>query len=193
VSEFAERLQRVEDILQIQQLAIQYALAVDERDVDRWLELFVPDVDVGRRGVGREALRQVITPMLRLFYRSIHHITGHCIELIDTTRASGSVYCRAEHEVGGRWIVISVRYDDDYRKVDGRWYFVRRDDKHWYEADLIERPQDVGFSGWADAPSRPRLPQPGTSWAKFWEGIDTTRVTSAPLTDHCAKPETVDQ
>jgi SnoaL-like domain len=53
----ADRLQRVEDILEIQQLPIKYAIAVDERDIDSWLELFVPDVNVGRHGVGREALR----------------------------------------------------------------------------------------------------------------------------------------
>src|SRR5262245_32389151 len=177
----AERLQRIEDILEIQQLPIRYAIAVDQRDVDSWLELFVPDVSLGRHGVGRDALRQMITPMLRSFYRSIHHITGHRIDLVDGTHATGSVYCRAEHEVSDRWIVIALRYDDEYRKVDGRWHFARRIDKHWYEADLVERPQQVGFNGWTEVPARPRLPEASPSWAAFWDGVDITALTSAPL------------
>jgi len=69
------RLQRVEDMLAIGQLPIRYAMAVDERDVDAWAELFVPDVRVGA-AVGRDALRENITPMLRKFYRSIYQIVG---------------------------------------------------------------------------------------------------------------------
>ena len=42
----AERLDRIESQLAIGQLPIRYALAVDARDVDAWLELFVPDVQV---------------------------------------------------------------------------------------------------------------------------------------------------
>jgi hypothetical protein len=181
--DLAERLQRVEDTLEIQQLAIRYAMAVDERNIDAWLELFAPDVRVGRGLIGREALRDFIVPQLKIFYRSIHQIVGQRIELISGERATGAVYCRAEHEVGDRWIVIAIRYDDEYRKVDGKWCFARRNDKHWYERDLAERPQDIAFSGWPGAPSRPRVPD-SVSWARFWRGVDVTTVTShavAPL------------
>lgn len=181
-SELAARIRRVEDTLDIQQLAIRYALAVDERDVDGWLELFVPDVNLGRHGVGRAALRELITPQLRLFYRSMHQIVGHRIDLLSGDRATGAVYCRAEHEVGDRWLVAAIRYDDEYRKADGRWYFARRIDKHFYEADVVERPQQVGFHGWATAPQRPRLPEPSASWSEFWRGIDTSGLTSKPVT-----------
>jgi hypothetical protein len=177
LGDLAERLQRVEDTLEIQQLAIRYAMAVDERNIDAWLELFIPDVRVGRGLIGREALRDFIIPQVRLFYRSIHQIVGHRLELISGERATGAVYCRAEHEVGDRWIVIAIRYDDEYRKVDGKWYFARRSDKHWYETDVLERPQDIAFSGWPNAPSRPRVPD-SVSWAHFWDGIDTATVTS---------------
>jgi 3-phenylpropionate/cinnamic acid dioxygenase small subunit len=174
--DLAARLQRVEDTFDIQQLAVRYAMAVDERDIDAWLELFVSDVRVGRGLIGREALRDFIVPQVKLFYRSIHQIVGHRIELIEGERATGAVYCRAEHEVGDRWIVIAIRYDDEYRKVDGKWYFARRNDKHWYETDLAERPQDIAFSGWPSAPSRPRVPDSAT-WATFWVGEDVATVT----------------
>lgn len=179
LDDLARRVKRVEDTLGIQQLAARYGMAVDERDVDAWLDLFIPDVRVRRVQAGREALRGVIVPQLQLFYRSVHQIVGHRVEFLDDDHATGAVYCRAEHEVGDRWIVIAIRYDDEYRKVDGKWYFARRNDKHWYEADLVERPQDVGLSGWPQAPSRPRVPD-SASWARFWNGVDTSAVTRFP-------------
>lgn len=179
LDDLARRIQRVEDTLDIQQLAVRYGMAVDERDIDAWLELFVPDVKVGRGLVGREALRDFIVPQVQLFYRSVHQIVGHRIELLTDDHATGAVYCRAEHEVGDRWIVMAIRYDDEYQKVDGKWYFARRKDKHWYEADLVARPQDVAFSGWPEAPSRPRVPD-SASWTAFWDGVDTTAITTMP-------------
>jgi 3-phenylpropionate/cinnamic acid dioxygenase small subunit len=181
LGDLAKRLQRVQDSLDIQQLAVRYAMAVDERDIDAWLELFVPNVIVGQGRAGREALRDFIAPQLRLFYRSIHQIVGHRVQLLSADHATGAVYCRAEHEVGDRWIVIAIRYDDEYRKIDGSWYFVRRTDKHWYETDIAERPQGIAFSGWPGAPSRPRLPELSASWTAFWDGVDTTTVTGQPL------------
>jgi hypothetical protein len=180
--DLAKRVARIQDTLDIQQLAVRYGMAVDERDIDAWLELFVPDVKVGRGLAGREALRDFIVPQVRLFYRSIHQIVGHRIELLDDDRATGAVYCRAEHEVGDRWIVIAIRYDDEYQKIDGNWYFARRKDKHLYEADLLERPQDIAFSGWPGAPSRPRVPD-SASWHSFWDGVDTVTVTRAPVAE----------
>jgi len=53
----AERVERIEAQLAIQQLAIRYAMAVDARDMEAWVRCFRPDVDMGRHGTGREALR----------------------------------------------------------------------------------------------------------------------------------------
>jgi len=87
-------------------LSIRYALAVNSRDIESWLALFVPNVQVGPQETGREALRDFITPRLRWFYRSIHQIVGHRVELLGVDTAWGQVYCRAEHEVGERWVVM---------------------------------------------------------------------------------------
>src|SRR5829696_8369762 len=67
----AARLARVEAQLAIGQLPIRYALAVDQRDLDAWVALFVPDVDMGRHGRGREVLREWIAPAVAGFYRSV--------------------------------------------------------------------------------------------------------------------------
>ena len=176
----AERLSRIEDRLDLEQLPIRYAIAVDERDVDAWAALFVPDIQLGRDGQGREALRRFITPQLGWFYRSVHQIVGHRVEMLGPDTARGQVYCRAEHEVGDRWIVMAIRYDDDYRKVDGEWLFSRRRERHWYAADVTERPQAVAFDSWGTTPGGPGLPQLAPTWTAFWEDHDASDVTSQP-------------
>jgi hypothetical protein len=162
------RLDRIEAQLQIQQLPIRYALAVDGRDVDAWVNLFVPDVDMGRRGRGREVLRAYIEPQIRQFYRSVHFICGHRIELLESDTARGAVYCRAEHEVSDRWIVMAICYFDDYRRVDGEWLFERRRERHWYAADINETPQAAGFDSWGTSAMPPALPHHFPSWSSFW-------------------------
>jgi uncharacterized protein (TIGR02246 family) len=179
--ELLDRITRIEDRLEIGQLPIRYALAVDSRDIDSWIAMFVPDVRVGQHRRGREALREFISPLVRSFYRSIHQIVGHRVELLGPDAARGHVYCRAEHEVGDRWIVMAIRYDDDYRKVDGQWLFARRKEHHWYAADVTERPQSVTFDSWGASPAPPALPQLDKTWGTFWAGRDTSEITSAPV------------
>lgn len=175
----AQRLARVEARQEIGQLPIRYALAVDQRDVAAWVALFVPDVDMGRRGSGRQALREYIEPQLRWFYRSVHLLAGHRIELgpDGSDTATGQVYCRAEHEVDDRWIVMAIRYDDVYRRVAGEWLFQRRLEHHWYAADLVEHPQAVEFDSWRTG-GDPALPGVDPAWQKFWSetvGAPTNR------------------
>ena len=180
-SELDRRLTAMEDRFEIGQLPIRYALAVDQRDVESWVSLFDPNIKLGRFGSGSDALRALIVPQLKWFYRSIHQIVGHRIELLPDGRAVGQVYCRAEHEVGSRWIVMAIRYDDEYQKINGSWVFSRRRERHWYAADIAEHPQNVGFDSWGTAGGPPPLPQLDVTWGGFWAGADVAAVTSAPV------------
>ena len=54
----AERVERIEAHLAIQQLPIRYAMAVDGSDIDAWLRLLPSRRAMGRHGTGREALRR---------------------------------------------------------------------------------------------------------------------------------------
>ncbi len=84
-----KRLDRVESQLAIQQLPMRYALAIDSRDLDSWVQLFVEDVDCGSHGVGRDALKRFIDPTVRTFYRSQHQICGQTVDFIDDDHATG--------------------------------------------------------------------------------------------------------
>lgn len=183
--DLAARVDRLESMAAIQQLAIGYALAVDGRDLDSWVKLFVPDVNCGRGGSGREVLRAIIEPAVRTFYRSIHQICGHKVEFDDADHAHGVVYCRAEHEDDGKWVVMAIAYFDTYERRDGEWFFVRRQEKHWYAADWEERPA-APFTGWPAHPTPPDLPQDFESWRPFWANEDKARLarlTAQPTGD----------
>lgn len=175
------RLVAVEAHLAIQQLAVRYALAVDSRDLDLMAEQWVSDAWMGRaHGSGAEGVRSFFEPVLRTFYRSVHMIVGHRIDLIDEDHATGQVLCRAEHETRGRWIVQAIVYDDTYRRVDGRWGFVKRVHRHWYSAPVDESPRGPDFEHW---PGRPRGPLPDLphawgSWEPFWQRAGVPAMTA---------------
>ena len=179
------RIERIEAQLAIQQLPPRYALAVDSRNLDALVDLFVPDVDCGRWGQGREALKRFYEPTLRDFYRCQHQICGHVVELLGPDRARGTTYCRAEHEDRDRWYVMAICYFDEYRRVEGQWCFERRTERHWYSADHLERPNDgageAGFQRWprfTRERHQPGLPQHWPSWNAYWERAGDGAVAS---------------
>lgn len=175
-SELARRLERMEARVAIGELPCRYALAVDSRDIDSWVGLFVEDVDCGRRGTGREALRTFIEPSVRTFYRSIHQICGHVVDFIDDDTATGTVYCRAEHEDGDKWVVMAIIYFDRYVRRNGEWFFERRHEKHWYSTDVLERPAPP-FQQWEKWANRlPDLPKDFPTWAPFWAAMEEAEL-----------------
>ncbi len=142
-----ERLDRLEAIEQIRQLASRYALALDSRDLDTLVGLYVDDVRVTRTERGRDAMRAVFDDALRTFRTSVHFVAEHVIDLDDDVaaerspdHATGVVYCRAEHEVGDQWVVVPLQYVDAYERRDDQWYFRRRKILVWYETDVLTRP-----------------------------------------------------
>ena len=165
------RIDRIESTLAIQQLPVRYALAVDGRDIQGWVDLFVEDVNCGRHGTGRAALAAFIEPAVAGFYRSQHFICGHKIDFTDADNASGVVYCRAEHEDGDHWVVMAILYFDTYERRDGEWFFVRRNERHWYGADIVARPAGPNFSQWPGQPDipAPKLPDAFPQWRGFWD------------------------
>ena len=193
-----DRLERVESQLAIAQLPARYALALDSRDLDTMVNLFVPDVRVGGAGDGngRQALKKFFTANLSHFYRSMHLISGHVVHFDDADLAHGSVHCRAEHEDGGKWGIMVMNYKDTYERVDGEWFFARRRLQPLYTCDITERPSGPNFNrGWhdgratsEDATEWPaRLPGEYETFGAFWEQFPPSHVhqlTVAPVEAH---------
>jgi ketosteroid isomerase-like protein len=156
---------------QIRQLASRYAIALDARDLDTLVDLFVDDVRVGRDTYGRDALRDNFVQQLRPLGVSILQVTNHVIDVVDADHATGIVSCRGEIEVGGEWIVQSIQYHDTYERRSGRWYFVRRKHLLFYGADLLERPIGLPPAHWpANHKGKGELPESLPTWQAFHRG-----------------------
>jgi len=154
---------------EIRQLAHRYALAVDARDLDALVDLFVPDVRVGRDASGRDALRRDFDRQLRAIGVSILFVGNHVVDFDDDEHAHGVVYCKAEVQEDQRWSHQAIRYHDTYEKRDGRWYFVRRQHLLWYAAHQDRSPLDQPPVDWPHGTTgRGTVPESLPSWKRFW-------------------------
>src|SRR5437773_1147777 len=100
-----ERIDRIESLASIHQLVSRYALALDSRNMDDLVALFVQDVRVGRGASGRPALKEWYTTVMRQWGVSVHLVANHIIDFDDADHASGIVYCHDELEAldGTTW------------------------------------------------------------------------------------------
>lgn len=167
----AARLAALEAHEEIRQLAARYALALDARDVTAMAALFVDDVRTRDGGSGRAALAAWLDRILRPYTVTFHLIGNHVIDLVDADHATGVVYCRPEHQVGSRWVVMPMQYWDRYERRAGHWCFKSRSVHAFYAADARSNPADV--PGRFEFPGNPLLteadlPERWESWREFW-------------------------
>ena len=132
---------------EIRQLAVRYAYALDTRDLDTLVNLFVDDVNAGPHGTGHEALRRSFAASLAPLGTTILSVSNHVIDL-DGDTAKGSVYCSAEIEQGEYWLRQRILYKDRYRKTEAGWRFVGRNHLLWYSAPLGVDPRTLPAANW---------------------------------------------
>ncbi|MGH0028437.1 MAG: nuclear transport factor 2 family protein [Myxococcota bacterium] len=157
---------------EIRQLAFRYALAVDTRDLDALVALFVPDVRVGRDRRGRAALRESFLESLGAIGVSILFVGNHVVDFDAPDRARGVVYCRGQIQDGERWIEQAIQYRDTYERRDGEWLFVRRRHLLWYGVETAERPLAQPPANWpASHVGIGTVPQDLPGWDAFWREV----------------------
>jgi hypothetical protein len=150
------RIDRLESLDEIRQLAARYSLSLDMRDMDAHVNLFAPDIRVSREKVGRAHLKRWLDDTLRLqFTGTSHHIGNHIIEFDDPDHAHGVVYSKNEHETlcangQSEWVIMQMLYWDNYERMDGRWYFRRRLPCYWYATDMNKPPIGDNKMRWPD-------------------------------------------
>jgi hypothetical protein len=155
---------------QIRQLASRYAVALDARDLDTLVDLFVADVRMGRDGSGHVLLRASFESQLRPLGVTILQVSNHVIDVIDADNATGIVSCRGEIEADGQWIVQAIQYHDRYERRDGRWLFARRKHLLFYGADVLQRPIGLPLANWpANIAGKGELPEMLPTWKQFYE------------------------
>ena len=171
MNDLETRIDRLESLDAIRQLAAKYALTLDMRDIDMMVTLFPEDVKVGKVGSGRKALRAYMDRTLRSpFTETSHHIGGHIIEFDDPDHAHGIVYSKNEHETGDEWVIMQMMYADEYVRQDGRWHFARRLPLYWYATDLNKPPVGDRKMRWPDQDwSEGNFHKLFPSFAEYWQ------------------------
>jgi uncharacterized protein (TIGR02246 family) len=159
---FEERLRRVDDRIELLELPGRYHQAIDDRDIPALVALFTEDGRFvhtdGTGPIGRDEIEQFYLDILGGYGMSVHIPHAQVIERLAGDEASGWVLAHAELAVGDRYVVVALRYEDEYRRVEGRWRFASRTLWFWYFADSEELSETVV------SPNRKRFrsdPRPG--------------------------------
>jgi hypothetical protein len=128
----------------IHELQSRYALAHDLTDPDMYAAVFTEDAELYGTGrllaKGREAMRATGVSDRKRFnagaadgerkFGALRHvITNSVIDLTGETTAKGVCYVQTivMRPGGGPEIMSLGRYEDEYRKVDGKWLISKRE------------------------------------------------------------------
>jgi ketosteroid isomerase-like protein len=141
----------------IADLAVRYAMAVDDRDIETVLDCFTPDAAFVRRGtaVSGPELRPFWERMMARYALTVHTVHGH-LTTVDGETGTGVQAGSAELVYRGTVMRASYRYQDRYACLDGRWRFSRRELGFAYVLpDGAPFPDGIDRIRWPDADPEP--------------------------------------
>jgi ketosteroid isomerase-like protein len=157
---------------EIRQLVARYALAMDSRDFDCLVSLFVEDARAWDGRKGRAPLQQGFEWAFRQGMGGrvgFTQVGTHVINLLTPDTAAGTAYCTAEFGDEDRWVRQAIAYEDSYERRDGAWYFVTREHHLFYGTDLKLRPLQQPAANWPTAiVGLGTVPYAWSSW-QAWE------------------------
>lgn len=127
------RIDRLESRHAIAEAISRYGVACDDHDMPALMALFTPDAVFDTknglmRAEGKDAIAAMFVDAFRIRGPAFHWTHDHIVEFddADPDRAAGLVLSHAETTPNGEPSVAAMRYEDVYRRVDGRWLFARR-------------------------------------------------------------------
>ena len=131
----------IADRLALRALVERYAQAVDSRDLDTVVALFVEDARLlshlqpGTEVTplachGRTELRRALELGLAQYRATTHIIGGQTVD-VEGAQGRGETWCMAHHlydskERGPRMLVMAIRYEDSYVRRHDSWLFAER-------------------------------------------------------------------
>lgn len=128
----ARRVQRLEDLMAIHQLFIDYGRHLDGGDIDAYASLFCEDGEVLLgplgRARGRAAIKELMTRALGGRPGSSYHIISSPQILLDGDRATATVMWSviAKTADGGVALTMVGHHSDVLRRERDGWRFERR-------------------------------------------------------------------
>jgi SnoaL-like domain len=173
-----DSVEQAASIVAIQQLAIRYAVGVDQRDLDLVADQFVPDVICGHWGNGRDALKAMYHENDSTMDVTIHRVTNHMVDLVDDTHATGIVYLDADHRMhDGTWARLTGAYHDEYvlSESEGRWLIQSRRLLFWFRDSDALPPTTRRDNEYRTFSKWPTLPDAWPTWHAFWAEVGEAR------------------
>lgn len=128
------RVRRLEDLLEIQQIFIDYGLALDAGDFDRYAALFSEEgtINLGPMGkaTGRSAIKQLMERTMEgRVGQSLHIVSSPQITIDDSgATAHSQVMWTVVHrdDTGRPRLTMMGRHQDELIRENGRWKIARR-------------------------------------------------------------------
>ncbi|MBY0358329.1 MAG: nuclear transport factor 2 family protein [Candidatus Obscuribacterales bacterium] len=117
-----------EDKLEIQELAVRYANAMDDGDLKAWLDTWAED-GVWEGGIGKYEGKKSLSGLLGDLGARIqnkrHVMTNFVIDSAGDL-AKQKCYLFVFERENSTELVASAVYEDTLQKIDGRWKFIKR-------------------------------------------------------------------
>lgn len=151
MSDLEGRVRRLEDRARIEELAVRYGFAIDDRNFAAIAALFAADATLRTKaGVIKGANLDEVVAYFRNHLPNLtpsnHFVHGHVIDFDpdDPDLARGLVSSHAEMVRHGIPMITAMRYQDTYRRVDGEFLFQDRVQTYMYFVDVREYADALG-------------------------------------------------
>lgn len=133
MSTLEERIRRLENRAELQDLVADYFRAVDDDDYGAVGNCFTEDAEFIASGFSGDRTRDAVVAFLQAarsgMGQTVHTPNYVQIEFLNESEATGLVGAHLELGLGEQTYFGAVRYIDIYRKVADRWQIARREMK----------------------------------------------------------------
>jgi ketosteroid isomerase-like protein len=129
VTSLEDRVRRLEDRFEINDLLVRYAVLLDDRQFEAVGRLFTEDgvfASPNSTTEGRASIARNFEAKHEPFTMTLHDPHASACFFTSDDDARGTVLGYAELANGDHTIVTNIRYQDDYRREAGTWKFARR-------------------------------------------------------------------
>jgi uncharacterized protein (TIGR02246 family) len=130
IATLERRIRRLEDRAELRELVGRYGIAIDDRDLESVAAMFTPDATFrSKDGVMGATGRDAIVDQFKGRYSALgatNHFNHDQVLQFDDDEpdsATGIVTSHAEVFRIGKAMVTALRYEDIYKRLDGRWHF----------------------------------------------------------------------
>lgn len=135
-------LQQISDRLELEQLTIDYAHAIDRGEVDRLDDIFLPNAEIdctltGGIRVKYPEIREWLRHATCAFGNTQHLVTNHQFS-VDGDKAIGRILCfnpiewpDSDAPPARQVVFLALWYHDKYVRTDDGWRIATRTEEPW--------------------------------------------------------------